>query len=407
MNSIEIFQLALNLQAPWHVKDIKFKEVETTGNKELHIEIGFKAGFDFGPGLKVHDTVAKDWRHLNFFEHTCYLHCRVPRLKDTEKGTVQMVEVPWARKGSGFTLLFEALSMALIEKEMPVNKVSELLGVYPQRIWTIFNYWISIAYNSDDQSGIRQLGLDETSVRKGHDYVTVAADIEERRVVHVTPGKDAAAIGRIKEHLSSKGCEADQIKTSCIDMSTGYISGMQEHFPDTAIVFDRFHVVKLLNEAMDKIRKLELKEHEILKGHKYLFLKNNKNLSASQKQERETLIELLPTIGEAYRLKLLFNDFWAFKDKEEAAGFLAYWCDLVEESSIIPMKKFVATVKSHWSGLINFIETKIANGIIEGINNKIQLAKRRARGYRNITNFINMIYFIAGKLKFNYPLIFT
>lgn len=401
MNSIEIFQLALNLQEPWYIGNVKFEE-DDKSIKKLHIEIKFKRGYIFPKEGKVHDTVTRSWRHLNFFEHECHLHCKVPRVRYPD-GSTRTVEVPWARTGSGFTLLFEAFSMALIEREMPVNKVGDLLKEYPQRIWTIFNYWISIAYQQDEQRSITQMGLDETSVRKGHQYITVAADLEERRVIHVTPGKDHEAVGRVKEHLKSKGVDAKQIKQACIDMSTGYIAGMAKYFPETAITFDKFHVVKILNEAMDEVRKLELKEHSILKGHKYTLLKSENNLSKRQKAERENLIELLPKIGKAYRLKTLFNDFWEFDNIEEGSAFLAYWCDLVKEEGIFPFNKFVATIKAHWTGIVNYIESKIANGIMEGINNKIQLAKRRARGYRNITNFINMIYFISGKLKFNYP----
>lgn len=405
MNSIEIFQLALQLQKPWYVSDVRFKEM-ATGKQELHIEIGFEKGFNFESGGKVHDTQPRTWRHLNFFEHECYLHCKVPRVKSPD-GKVTIVSVPWARSGSGFTLLFEAFSMALIEREMPVNKAADLVNEYPQRLWNIFNYWIQIAYQSDDQSQVTQLAIDETSVRKGHDYVTVAADLATRRVIHVTPGKDHSTIGKIKDHLVSKGVDPLSIKDACIDMSTGFIAGMLEYFPNTSVTFDRFHVVKLLNEAMDDVRKREAREHVLLKGHKYTLLKSSHKLTAQQKQDREELIEVLPTIGKAYRLKTLFQDFWDFDKKEEGAAFLAYWCDLTEEEGVFAFKKFVNTIKSHWSGVVNYIESQIANGIIEGINSKIQLAKRRARGYRNITNFINMIYFIAGKLKFNYPLYST
>lgn len=401
MNSIEIFQMALQLSTPWHITNVSFKEA-TKGKKELHIEIGFEKGYSFDKGAKVHDTKERTWRHLNFFEHECYLHCKVPRVKLAD-GKVRTAEVPWARKGSGFTLLFEAFGMALIEREMPVNKVADLIGEYPQRLWNIFNYWISIAYQDDDQSEVSQIGVDETSVRKGHEYVTVAADLSTRRVIHVTPGKDQHTIGHIKEHLRSKGVEPEQVTDACIDMSTGFIAGMLEHFPKASVTFDKFHVVKLLNEAMDDVRKREAREHALLKGHKYTLLKPDHKLSAQGKQDKEDLLELLPTIGKAYRLKTLFQDFWEFENKQEGAAFLAYWCDLVEEEGILAFKKFTKTLKAHWSGIVNYIESQIANGVMEGINSKIQLAKRRARGYRNITNFINMIYFIAGKLKFNYP----
>ena len=190
-------------------------------------------------------------------------------------------------------------------------------------------------------------------------------------------------------------------------MSPAFIAGISNNFPKAKITFDRFHIVKLLNEAMDKVRKDEGREHEYLKGHKYTFLKSNKHLSESQREQREELIELYPKLGQAYRLKELFNDFWYFPDFEEAVSFLTYWCDLVEDSAIVHFKKFVNTLNAHWTGVINYIKSKISNGILEGINSKIQLAKRRARGFRNINNFINMIYFVAGKLKYDYPLFLT
>jgi transposase len=99
----------------------------------------------------------------------------------------------------------------------------------------------------------------------------------------------------------------------------------------------------------------------------------------------------------------MFKDFWNIKDPEEAQGYLAFWCDLAESSNLAPFYKASNTVKNHWKGIVNYIESKINNGILEGINSKVQLAKKRARGYRNIRNFINMIYLIASKLKFNYP----
>ena len=334
MNSLEIFQLALSLPEPWQVQTIEFDKQSSTGKSILNITIDFTKGYQFEGG-KTHDTRHRSWRHLNFFEHECYIKCNVPRVKNLE-GKVNFVQVPWARKNSGFTLLFEALSMALIENEMPINKAAALINEYPQRIWNIFNYWISIAFHSDDQSKVTRIGIDETSIKKGHNYITVLADIDTRRVLFATPGKDQSTIVRIKEHLSDKGVESAQITDACIDMSTSFIAGLQENFPNTAVTFDKFHVVKLLNEAMDKVRKNEYREHQILKGHKYTFLKSTKNLSANQKRDREMLIELLPNIGKAYRLKTLFSDFWEFEDTDEAASFLAYWCDLVEEEGIVP-----------------------------------------------------------------------
>lgn len=142
MNSEQLFSIALGLQHPWKVSALKFRE-NIEGGIELHIDIGFEKGSKFpdpsGILCPVYDTMPRIWQHLNFFQHLCFLHCNVPRIKDQSSGKVRQVEVPWARQGSGFTLLFEAFAMALIEREMPINKVAGLLQVYPQRIWTIFN----------------------------------------------------------------------------------------------------------------------------------------------------------------------------------------------------------------------------------------------------------------------------
>ena len=299
------------------------------------------------------------------------------------------------------------MALALIEREMPVNRVAEMLKVNPQRIWTVFNHWIGKAKIADDVSSITQLGIDETSSKKGHKYVTLAVDLEESRVVFVTEGKGKATLHNLQQHLKDKGVEKEQIEQISMDLSPSFIAGAAEAFPEAEITFDRFHVVKLLNEAMNQVRIDERKEHAALKGHKYTFLRNRENLTNKQEASLAEMIELYPKLGQAYRLKELFNDLWSMPDKSSAEAFLKQWCAEVESSKIPAFMKFVKTVRSHWSGIIHFVETRITNGILEGINSKVQLAKRRARGYRNIDDFINMIYFLCGKLKFDYPLYFT
>lgn len=409
MNSEALFSMALGLQPPWQVKEVNFSAAEL-GHNELHLRIGFTPGTRFpdetGEMCPLHDTVERQWQHLSFFEHVCYLHCAVPRIT-TSDGNVRTVEVPWSRPGSGFTLLFEALALALIEREMPVNRVAEIMKVNPQRIWTVFNHWVGKARAADDPSSITQLGVDETASKKGHHYVTVGVDMATSRVIHATEGKGKATLKAIQQHLESKGVDKQQIEQISMDLSPSFIAGAAEAFPSAKITFDRFHVVKLLNQAMNQVRITERKEHAALKGHKYTFLRNRDNLSSKRETELAELITLFPTLGEAYRLKVLFNDLWAMPDKVTAELFLRQWCMEVDAAKIPAFMAFANTVRAHWSGIVQFVESRLTNGILEGINNKIQLAKRRARGYRNINNFINMIYFLCGKLKFDYPLYFT
>lgn len=410
MNSAQLFEMALGLESPWFIKDIQMSKEEGKTHGQIDIYLDFQRGHRFrdasGHRCAVHDTVERTWQHLNFFQHTCLLHARLPRLA-TAAGKAETAAVPWARAGSGFTLLFEAFSMLLIESEMPVSKAAAIMDVYPQRLWNIFNHWVGKAFAADRQDQVSVLGIDETSTKKGHSYVTVAVDMEQSRVVFATPGKGADCIGKTARHLKSKGAEKEQVRQVCIDMSVAFISGVGEHLPQAQVTFDRFHVVKVINEAMDKVRQNERKEFEMLKGHKYTFLKHDRRLSEQKKEQKYSLLTLYPCLANAYRLKELFNEFWGMKDREEAASFLSYWCDLVEESGIEPFRQAARTIRAHWSGIVNYTTSRLSNGILEGINSKIQLAKKRARGYRNINNFINMIYFIAGKLKFDYPLYST
>lgn len=155
----------------------------------------------------------------------------------------------------------------------------------------------------------------------------------------------------------------EAINHVCIDMSPAFISGCNTYLPNASITFDKFHVVKEVNKALDELRKLERRGNELLKGHKYTLLKSK--LTPKLKEERDLLLEYYPRLGEGYRLKQLFTEFWDIKDREETEAYLAFWCYMAEDS-------------------------------------KIQLAKKRARGYRNIRNFTNMIYFTCGKLKFDY-----
>lgn len=406
MNSKEIFSLALNLQSPWYIKDITLEKEHLKIFGRLTIHIDFEKGSLFtlsdGQQYTAYDTEIRTWKHLNFFEHECFIVARVPRVKNKEN-KVQTVEVPWARPGSGFTLLFEAFAMLLIEKEMPVNKVAQTIRVTAPRLWRVFNYWIKKAVAKDKVSSVEQMGIDETSSRKGHNYVTVTVDVQQKRVIHVSEGKDANAIKQMKEELQLKGLNPEKIKNVCIDMSPAFISGVFDNFSGAAITFDRFHVKKLLNEAFDKVWQLERKGNKLLKGHKYTFLRSYEKLSGKKKEDLNMLIHMYPRLGEAYRLKVIFDDFWEIEDTQEAQGYLAFWCDLVIDSKIFPLIEFVKTIKAHWFGIVNYLKSRITTGVIEGINNKIQLAKRRARGYRSIDNFINMIYFLCGKLNFDYP----
>lgn len=405
MNSIEIFTIALGVESPWFIKEINFV-LDINKKKELHIYFDFEKGSRFknevGDLQPAYDTEERRWEHLNFFEHRCYIHARVPRVKQSD-GKFRIVSVPWARAGSGFTLLFEAYAMLLIENEMPINKVSDVLGVVSNRIWRVFNHWIELAVSQDDLSTVKHIGVDETSSKKGHKYITIVADLETNRTIHVTEGKDAETLSHFTEALIQKGGSCSSIKTVSMDMSPAYISGAIEHFYDAHIVFDKFHISQLANHAMDEVRRLEHRNNELLKGHRYTFLHSYQNLTQKKKEELNTLLDFYPTLGEAYKLKQMLKDAWQYKQAEEGMAYLQYWLDIVTDSGIQPFIKLANTIKSHWTGVTNYFKYRFTNATLESINSKVQLAKKRARGFRNINNLKNMTYFLTAKLKFSYP----
>ena len=202
-NSEQIFAMALGLSTPWFIREIKFDKESSRLDIYLSFTKGYKFEMDDGKEYTAHDTVEKSWQHLNFFQHVCYLHARVPKVKQAD-GKIKTQAVPWARKGSGFTLMFEAFAMLLIENEMPVNKAAKILQVYPNRLWNVFNYWISIAHQEDSIAGLDKIGFDETSVKKGHNYVTTMVDLEQRRVLFATPGKGADCIKQSVDLIPSR-----------------------------------------------------------------------------------------------------------------------------------------------------------------------------------------------------------
>ena len=294
--------------------------------------------------------------------------------------------------------------MKLIESEMPVSSVAKQTKVTAPRIWRVFHHWVSKARARIDLSGVRRIGIDETSSRKGHNYITNFVDLDTRELIYSTEGKGEASIESFVKELESRGGDRKNIEIVSMDMSPSFISGYFEFFGHADLVFDKFHIIKMLNEALDNTRKAGQTDKKLLKGHRFTLLHKRSNLSEKKIMELETLLLTYPTLGEAYKYKEGFLDAFTFEKSDDAIEYLNKWCDAVRQTNLTFMKKFVNTLKAHWEGIItNFTCPGVNNGILEGINQKIQLAKRRARGFALISNFIDMAYFVSGKLKFDYP----
>jgi transposase len=400
MPDLDLFSAALGLEEPWRVVDVQFD----AERRRLDLRIDFAKGARFRcpecgvAGCKVHDTEEKTWRHLSFFQHEAYLTARVPRVICPEHD-VRQVEVPWARERSGFTLLFEALVMALV-REMPVAAVAALIGEEDKRIWRIVHHYVDQAVEAQDLSGVERAGIDETSSRRGQDYVSVFADLDERRAVYVTEGRDQGTVQEFSCFLETHGGEVARVSEVCQDMSEAYLAGTLKHLPQAEITFDRYHVRQHLSKAIDEIRRQEAKQHkQLLKNTRYLWLKRPKNLTARQQDLLDELLQQPLEIVRAYELSLRFDDFYELNDPDVAEEYLRRWIVEVHDSGLTPLIKFTRMLEDHWLGVIRWHHSRVSNGLLEGLNSLIQAAKRRARGYRTNRNYIAMIYLVAGKLN--------
>lgn len=398
-----LFEAALSIKKPWYIDNIEFD----TQKKRLDIYIDFERGSVFPSKEQgddgqygVYDTIQKTWRHLNFFEHECYLHCRTPRIKPG-KNKIQMVSPPWAGINSGFTLLFEALLLQFCSN-MPVKVVARLINETDKKIWRVLHKYVDLTRELSDYSQITTVGMDETSRAKGHDYITLFVDLDERRTIFVADGKDSETVDRFENDLWDHNGLAKNITDVSCDMSPAFIKGVRENFPNAEITFDKFHIIKIINEAVDKVRKIEAKTEPLLKGSKYLFLKNETNLT----QRQYDLLKEIKLSGSrlkslrALQIRESFQDIYQAPTETSFVLLLKKWYYWATHSRLEPIIEAAKTIKSHWDGVVAWKKSQITNGILEGLNSIVQAARTKAKGFRNVRYYKTIVYLTTGKLDF-------
>jgi len=397
----ELFQQALGIVSPWFIKSIEFK----AASKRLDIHVDFKRGATFldgseGAPCKAYDTVNKTWRHLNFFQHECYLHARVPRIK-RDDGCVHLISQPWNGVVSGFTLLFEALLIQLC-KSMPVHNVSQLTGVSDYLIWRTQDVYINVSKFVEDLHDVDTIGMDETSIAKGHDYIVLFVDLQEKRTIHISDAKGSGTVIDFVEYLEDRKGDREQITNVSCDMLLALINGVGEQLPKAKITFDKFHILKVINQGVDQVRLEETKANPLLKGSRYIFLKNDSNLTVKQKITKETLClsQLNLKSVRAMNIRESFQQIYSLGSLTAFEEGLKSWYFWATHSRLSPMIKAAKTVKRHWDGVIRWQKSKINNGILEGLNSVLQAAKRKARGYKS-KHFKTIAYLLTGKLDFS------
>lgn len=400
MNSKSLFTAALGLQPPWEVIDIQFSP--ETGR--IDFKIGFTPGAKFpcpacGESEQgVHDTRARTWRHLNFFQYQAFIHADLPRVRCSQCGKTTQVVPPWSRSGSGFSLLMEAL-LVVLAKQMPVRAISHLLDLSDGQIWRTLDYYVEAARQREDFSTVEHVGLDETASRRGHHYVSLFHDLKKRRLLFACEGREKSVVEAFVNDLAAHGGQAENIDAVCIDMSKSYIAGVKEFLPDADITFDPYHVIAIVNNAVDLVRRQEAKDEPLLKKTRYLWLKNEANRTRRQQEQFDGLPKSRLKTARAWRIKISLQEIYqqctGFSEAETA---LNKWYNWAIRCRLEPVKEAARTIRRHWNGILAWFDGNLNNGGVESANSLIQAAKAKARGYGTIRHLITMAYLVAGKL---------
>ena len=272
-----------------------------------------------------------------------YLTARVPRVRCDRCG-IRQIAVPWARPGSGFTLLLEALILELA-KNMAVLPIARLLDVDDKTVWRVLEHYLEKAIEGIDASTVRQVGVDETSARKRHDYVTLFFDLDQRRLLDIADGKDHRTIAHFTEFLEQHGGSPDTIREVSCDLSSAFQKGIREQLPKAAVTFDRFHIAKILGEAVDAVRRQEWRTDKAIKGTRYLVLKSPDRLTDQQRDLLQEALQRNANLAEAYRLKETFRDLYQQPDWHAGRGFLKAWLTMALNSPLAPMRKATETIR--------------------------------------------------------------
>lgn len=399
----EMFAQSIGIKEPWRIERAEFEE-ET---RQVHIYISANKNAEYpcpecGEAHRRYDDEEneREWQHGDVVFFPCFVHCRRPRIKCKKCGKTHVVTAPWARKGSRYTLLFEAYAMLLAEK-LPIEQARKFVRISHTSFTNIVSYWVDKAVREDDLTKVANINIDETSFKKGQSYVTVISDAKARRVIDVEDGRGAFQVEQFSLKLEEKGGDCNNIKQAASDMSGAYLSGIAACFPKAKAVIDKFHVKKLMLEAMDKVRREEQgKEWKQRKmGRKLLMIPE----ARMNEQQHEKLLELskkYPKTGRAFRMVQSLDVVYAGRDRAEGKLAFDKLISWLKRSRLQPMKDISHTLLMYEKEILEYFTARLTNAIAEGINSLIQAGKRKARGFRTFKGYSTMIYLTCSKLTF-------
>ena len=352
MEIIEILEELLPIEHPFLVSKIEKDEESKEVHIHLEVDESYRPNSDCGG---IHQYYPRKWEHLKLFEYRSFLHCRLPIYKDIRTGKTQAMQVEFSRKYSRFTLLYEQELMRLMRLHLNSEAVAAQLQIAQQRVEDIYYHYLQPAYEAHTVEICEKVGLDETSTRKGHNYISVFVNMDTGKPIDIQDGKGIEVV----EEFFHNHPNPTLVTDISIDMSPAFISGCESFFPWARATFDKWHVFKLLGKHLDNLyKRFKATEH------------------------REALFTLSQGLA----------DFYQLKDWMQAKAMLLFLADFAQ-FHFGNKNSFSKSIRRHFDGIVEHMRSKLNNGLLEGINSKIQTIKRIAKGFKNIENFKIRILF--------------
>jgi len=410
MNDTTLYTKILGIEKPWIITDIKLD----LDNEEVSVFIKYDSKTGHCPTCNkecsIHDnTNSRKWRHLDTCQMKTYLVGCLPRIKCSEH-KVQTILTPWAESHSHFTMLFEEFAIKLLQATKNQTKAANILRINFNQVHLIMTKAVKRGLSRRKKMDVEYIGIDEKSMKKGHNYLTVVSDLKSGIIIDVAKDRTSESTNEFLEKLK-KVHNFLPLKAVSMDMWKPFMNEVNAVFPYADIVHDKFHIMKYLNEGIDKTRIIENKEFDKelkkelnkeiknpLKKSKYLFLKNEVNMTDKQLVRFKEIKELTLKTCQAWRIKENFKGFFKCTFLNEAKSYLSQWIVDVKESKLQSMIKVSDMIKNHSLGLLNYVKHKISNGIAENLNGQIQQLKTVGRGFYSFENYRNAILFYLGKL---------
>jgi transposase len=410
----QVFHRILLLGEEWRVSAVDYVEkasqvlirVEETpklwqAQSCPHCQGKSVTGYDHAPERR--------WRHLNVCQLESEIVCALPRGQCKECQKVYTVRAPWEGRSRGLTQEFEAFALTLM-REMPVKKAGEILGETDQKLWRALFAHVDAAWAELSWEHVVWVGADEMNRKKGHNYLTVFVDLVAKRVLLAVEGKDATVWERFSEQLGRHNGHPKAITQIAIDMSPAYQKGVREHFGNARIVFDKFHVVTQVVQAVEEVRRKETRQdavaREQLERTSWLWRKNPERWTEREQERWHQLKDKPLVTGLAYAMRLELQKAYASGTAAQARSRFQSWCRWVRTEAealpsglLEPMRKAAAMVERHLEGILAHWKKGLTTAFLEGLNSLFSATKRKARGYRSTEYQIAMLYFVAGKLE--------